>query len=240
MKRLSIPSRMLPLCIVLITAGSSIYFSGCKKETKDLTVKSQGFLTCKVHYVQHFYGPDTSNTLMSGAGASFIDENGNTIPAGTVNVNETTLENTDVLGQYNYGLSNQDEQFFSGSSNWSVSGSDQLKGFSQDGGALVPFRMTLPYTMLKANGISFTVDIPSTFSYSEVRVTIGDKDDVRVYESFDDGNIFLPASAFNNLSTVDGNSYILVEVVTKQTKEINKQEVNFVYSVVEQHPLDIQ
>lgn len=223
-----------------MAAGTSIYFSGCKKEKKDLTVKSQGFLTCKVHYAQHFYGPDTVNSLMAGAGASFIDANGNTIPAGTVSVNESTLENTDVLGQYNYGLSNQEESFFSTSTNWAISGSDQMKGFGQDGGALVPFRMTLPYTMLKTNGISFTVDIPSTFSYSEVRVTIGDKDDNRVSESFDNGNISFPASAFNNLSAIDGNSYIMVEVLRKQTMEINKQEVNFAYSVIEEHPLDIQ
>lgn len=240
MKRLFYPSQILSFCIVLLATGSSIYFSGCKKEKKDLTIKSQGFLTCKVHYAQHFYGTDTSNTLMAGAGASFIDANGNTIPAGTVSVNDVTMENTDVLGQYNYGLSNQDETFFSNASNWSVSGSDQLKGFGQNAGALIPFRMTLPYTMLKANGISFTVDIPSTFSYSEVRVTIGDKDDNRVYESFDNGNISFPASAFNNLSTVDGNSYIMVEVLRKQTMEINKQEVNFTHSVIEQHPLDIQ
>lgn len=240
MKKLCDPSRILSLCMVLLATGSSIYFSGCKKEEKDLTVKSQGFLSCKVHYAQHFYGLDTVNTLMAGAGASFIDSKGNTIPAGTLSLNESQLENTDVLGQYNYGLSNQDENFFSSATNWAVSGSDQLKGFGRDGGALIPFRMTMPYTMQKANGISFTVDIPASFSYSEVRVTIGDKDDVRVTESFDNGNISFPSSAFNNLSTTDGNSYIMVEVIRKQTMEINEQEVNFSYSVIEQHPLDIQ
>lgn len=243
MKRLFNPSHILPVSIILLSLGSTIGFTGCKKETKSLLVRNQGFLSCKVHYYQHIYnnGADTSNNLMAGAGASFIDAGGTTLSAGSVSINEMPMENTDVIGQYNYGLSNQAADFFSGGTKWSVSGSDQIKGFSHDGGALVPFRMTLPYTMVKANGLSFTVDIPSTFDYSEIRVTIGDKDDIRVSRSFTGNTIDIPAAAFSDLSIVDGeNSYILVEVLRKQTLTINKEEVNLLYSVLEQHPFDIQ
>jgi hypothetical protein len=244
MKKLFNPSRIITFCAAFITLGTvGISLEGCKKETKSLLVQNQGFLSCKVHYYQHIYnnGTDTTNSLMAGAGASFIDANGNTLSAGSVSINGTTMENTDVLGQYNYGLSNQAEDFFSGGSVFAITGSDQIKSFSHDAGALVPFRMTLPYTMVKANGISFTVNIPSTFSYSEIRVTIGDKDDNRVYETFNTNNINIPAAAFSGLSTIDGeNSYILVEVVRKQTVDINGEEVNFIQSVLEQHPIDLQ
>lgn len=244
MKKLFNPSRIITFCATLIGLGAiGISLEGCKKETKNLLVENQGFLSNKVHYYQHIYnnGADTTNSLMSGAGASFIDANGNTLSAGTVSINGTTMENTDVMGQYNYGLSNQTEDFFSSGSVFAISGSDQIKSFSHDAGALVPFRMTLPYTMVKANGISFTVNIPSSFSYSEIRVTIGDKDDNRVFETFHNPNISIPAAAFSGLSTVDGeNSYILVEVARKQTIDINGEEVNFTQSVLEQHPIDIQ
>jgi hypothetical protein len=218
-----------------------IFLSGCKDDKKNLIVESKGYLSSKIHYYQHYFGTDTANNVMVGAGCTFIDAVGTTINVGGVSLNQVALDFGDVTGEYYYGLSNQDQGFFNTNSSWYVSGSDKVKGFTYDNGAIPSFRMDLPYSLVKANGISFSVSIPSSFSYSEVIVTIGDKDDNRVSQKFTTNNISISAASFNSLSTIDSeNSYIMVEVLSKKVAEINKQEVVFTSSVIEQHPIDIQ
>jgi hypothetical protein len=241
MKKLFNPSRIISFGSALLVIGLGVVFlPGCKPDKKNLVVESKGFLSAKIHYYQHFFGTDTANNVMVGAGCTFIDVAGTTINVGGVSLNQMPLDVSDVVGEYYYGLSNQAENFFNTTTSWYISGSEKVKGFTYDNGHITPFRMDLPYSLVKANGINFSINIPPSFSYTEVIVTIGDKDDNRISRTFTDGNISISPATFNNLSIIDGNSYIMVEVLSKKVELVNKQEVTFSSSVIEQHPIDIQ
>lgn len=233
--------KLLNLGVIAFACVASLSFSGCDNTDDNLSLEKNGVLNTRISHVRWVLDGDTTESIINAAGCSFTNGAGQTLDAGSPAFNGKQMIGNDVVGEYYYFINDTSADFWNGGGNFNVPGSEDLSPFTYDMGSMTDFRIALPATVVKANGLSFNATTPSSFVAQKFDVTIQDKDMVRATKTFTDANINFSAAELSTLSTDPGdNCVILIEAISESPAEVNGISLKLRRSLFEQQSVDIQ
>lgn len=233
--------KLLNLGAIAFACMATLTFTACDNTDDELSLQKNGVLSTRITHVKWVLNGDTTESTINAAGCSFTNAAGQSLDAGTPTFNGKTMQPNDVVGEYYYFLGDTAANFWNGGGNFNVPGSEDLPAFTYDMGAHSDFRIAMPTTVVKANGVSFTATTPSSFVAKKFDVTIQDKNSVRATKTFTSNNISFSAAELSALSTDAGdNCMIYMEAISETPAEGNGISLKLQRAIFEQQSVDIQ
>ena len=241
MKSLRRPKKIL---FPFLSATMLMLIFSCQKEKTIPPKYEQGgvFLIDNYDFFHIWPNGDTTNQSTSSIWVFFTDpKNGNYVDGGEVRLNGFMLEKSP---SYGYSLSGNTDTFgLSSGTNWNITGSNSLQGFSYNGNAFSPFQMNLPTEIIRTKDLEINVITPSGFivSYGELKINYPNGGSA-ISKSFESniGKIKISVSELSNLDTVNNwSAAITIDLTQRAFHNVGNKVYEFHHTRSISRPVNI-